>query len=204
MDAVTPWYVPVARAVVALILATVVTFTADHSATLGLVTFGSWGIASGAVLSAVAIRAERRGTVRSITLVQGLTSVLAGVVAVTVSWAGLPFLIFLVSAVAAITGFLELYVGVRGRGRERSARDQVFVGALTIALAVAALLVPPGLNQQFTGPDGVARALTASVVMVGALGAYWAIVGVYLMIGGLSLRWADRDSRAAAAAETAS
>jgi hypothetical protein len=45
--------------------------------------------------------------------------------------------------------------------------------------------------QSFTGPDGVARELTASVIVVGALGAYWVIIGVYLVIAAFSLKWAS-------------
>jgi hypothetical protein len=63
------------------------------------------------------------------------------------------------------------------------------------------LLVPAGLEQQFTGPDHVERVLTASVFVVGLLGAYSAILGVYLVIGGLSLRWAGQPGRPAPIAE---
>jgi hypothetical protein len=52
------------------------------------------------------------------------------------------------------------------------------------------LLVPPDFVQTFTGPDGIQRALTASVIVVGVLGAYWAILGIYLVIAALSLKWA--------------
>lgn len=188
-DAVTPWYVPLARAIPALVLAAVVTFSADHSAPLGYLTFGIFGVVAGAILTASALRLGARGIVRAITLAQGLLTVLAGIVALAIPAGGLPFLVFLVTAFAAITGFLELYLGLRGRGRLGSARDWVFVGALTALLAIAVLLVPPGFSQSFTGPDGVPRELTASVIVVGALGAYWAIFGVYLVIAGLSLKW---------------
>ena len=190
MEAATPWYVPLARAVPALALAVVVTFTADHSAPLGLLTFGIYAVVSGAVLVASALRLGAKGVVRSVTFAQGILSVLAGVVALGVPGAGLPFFVFLLTAFAAITGFLELYLGLRSRGRSGSSRDWVFVGGLTALLAIVVLLVPPGFSQSFTGPDEVQRVLTASVIVVGALGAYWAILGVYLVIAGLSLRWA--------------
>jgi hypothetical protein len=96
----------------------------------------------------------------------------------------------LVTAWAALTGFLELYIGFRTRGRHGASRDWIFIGALTVVLAVVVLLVPPGFEEQFTGPDGVARVLSASVIVVGILGAYGAITAVYLIIGGLSLKWA--------------
>ena len=200
MDDATAWYVPVARAIPALALAAVVTFTADHSAAVGLLTFGTFAVASGAVLTAFAVRSPARGVARTLTLAQGLVTVAAGIAAIALVNGGLPSFVFLLTAWAAIAGFLELYLGLRGRGRARSSRDWVFAGVLTALLALGVLLVPPGFSQAFTGPDGVDRALTASVIVVGALGAYWAILGVYLVIAGLSLKWAPASDGAASGA----
>ena len=182
-------------------LAVVITFTADHSAPLGLLTFGIFAVVSGAVLTASALRLGAKGVVRSVTFAQGILTVLAGIVSLAIPAAGLPFFVFLLTAFAAITGFLELYLGLRSRGRSSSSRDWVFVGALTALLAIVVLLVPPGFSQTFTGPDEVQRVLTASVIVVGALGAYWAILGVYLVIAGLSLRWAAAPTTSASPAE---
>lgn len=193
----TPWYAPVARAIPALVLAVVVTFSADHSAPLGLLTFGLFGAASGAVITVFALRAES-GTVRTVQLVQGVITVIAGIVSLVMINGGLPFFLFLLSTFAAVTGFLELYLGLRGRGKDRSARDWIFVGALTALLAIVVMLVPPGFTQSFTGPDDIERHLTASVIVVGVLGAYFAILGIYLMIAGLSLKWAP-DNEAVSA-----
>ena len=203
MEAVTPWYVPVARAAPALALAVVITFSADHSAPLGYLTFGTFAVISGGVLAAFALRAASRGVMRTVTLAQALVTVLAGIIALAVPAGGLPFFVFLLTTFAAITGMLELYLGLRGRGRDRSARDWVFIGGLTALLALAVLLVPPGFEQSFTGPDGVGRVLTASVVVVGALGAYWTIFGVYLVIAGLSLKWGPTQENSPAVAEKA-
>jgi uncharacterized membrane protein HdeD (DUF308 family) len=171
------------------VLAAVITFSSDHSAPLGLLTFGIYAVVVGAVLTASALRLASKGVVRSVTFAQGILSVLAGIVSLALPAAGLPFFVFLLTAFAAITGFLELYLGLRSRGRSGSSRDWVFVGALTALLAIAVLLVPPGYSQPFTGPNNFEGVLTASVVVVGILGAYWAILGVYLVIAGLSLRW---------------
>jgi len=176
------------------VLAAVITFSSDHSAPLGLVTFGIYAVVVGAVLTASALRLGAKGVMRSVTFAQGILSVVAGIVSLAIPGAGLPFFVFLLTAFAAITGFLELYLGLRSRGRSSSSRDWVFVGALTALLAIVVLLVPPGFAQSFTGPDSVQRVLTASVIVVGALGAYWAILGVYLVIAGLSLRWATASS----------
>jgi uncharacterized membrane protein HdeD (DUF308 family) len=196
VEAATPWYVPLARAVPALAVTIVITFSADHSAPLGLVTFGIYAVLAGAVLAASALRLGAKGVVRTVTFAQGILTVVAGIVSLALPAAGLPFFVFLLTAFAAITGCLELYLGLRSRGRSSSSRDWVFVGALTALLAIVVLLVPPGYSQSFTGPDEVQRVLTASVIVVGALGAYWAILGVYLVIAGLSLRWAPSATSA--------
>ena len=196
MEAATPWYVPLARAVPALVLAAVITFSSDHSAPLGLLTFGIYAVVTGAVLVASALRLASKGVVRSVTFAQGILSVFAGIVSLAIPAAGLPFFVFLLTTFAAITGFLELYLGLRSRGRSGSSRDWVFVGALTALLAIAVLLVPPGYTQPFTGPNDFEGVLTASVVVVGLLGAYWAILGVYLVIASLSLRWSTAPTLA--------
>jgi uncharacterized membrane protein HdeD (DUF308 family) len=196
-----PWVL--LRALPAIVVAIVITFSADHSARLGFLMFGILALVSGAVVLIGAVRALPAGIVRWCFAVQGGVGVALGAVSLFSGGAGLPFLIFLVGAFAALTGFLELYSGLRSRGRDDSARDWLFAGALTVLFAIVTLVVPADYTQPFTGPDGVERALTASVVLVGVLGAYSAILGVYLVIAGLSLKWAPR-SVAAAAAESGS
>jgi len=164
--------------------------------------FGILALAGGAVVLVGAVRALE-GVVRWCFAVQGAVGVVLGAIALVSGGAGLPFLILLVSAFAVLTGFLELYSGLRSRRRNDSARDWIFAGALTVLFAIVALVVPADYTQPFTGPDGIERALTASVVLVGVLGAYAAILGVYLVIAGLSLKWAPR-SVAATAAESGS
>jgi uncharacterized membrane protein HdeD (DUF308 family) len=132
-------------------------------------------------------------------LAQGAVSIALGAIALFTTGAGLPFLILLLSAWAVITGFLELYTGLRSRGRLDYARDWLFAGGLTVLFAIVVLVVPGDYNQPFTGPDGIERALTASVILVGVLGAYGAVLGVYLVIAGLSLKWANRAAAATAA-----
>ncbi len=184
----TSWYAPVARAIPALVLAGVVTFSADHSSSLGLTVFGFFALAAGAVVTAAAVRSER-GIPRTLFFVQGVLTVLAGVASLVMTGGGQSFFVLVLSAWATVTGFIELYLGLRERKVHRAARDWIFVGALTVVLAVVVLVVPPDYLQTFT-VDGVERQLTASVIVVGTLGAYWAILGVYLVIAGLSLKWA--------------
>lgn len=192
-DDSAPWFVQIARAVLAIVFAAVITFSADHTALIGLVTFGIFAVASGLIVAFAASRASA-SAVRGVQFAQAGVSVVTGVVALAATGAGLPFLVFIVTAFAVITGFLELYLGVRGRGHDSSARDRIFVGALTVLLAVAVLIVPPGFEQPFN-VSGVTGAVTATTFVVGLIGAYWAILGVYLAIAGLSLRWAGQPAR---------
>jgi uncharacterized membrane protein HdeD (DUF308 family) len=189
LEFVNSWYAPLARAIPAIAVAIVITFTADHSEPLGFITFGLFATLAGAMITVFSFRSPP-GVARTLQLAQGLITLVAGIVSLATSSGGLPFFVFLLSAFAVLTGAIELYLGLRERKRERVARDWVFVGALTLLLAVIVLLVPPDFVQTFTGPDGIQRALTASVIVVGVLGAYWAILGIYLVIAALSLKWA--------------
>lgn len=195
----TTWYVPLARAIPAIALAIVVTFSADHSARLGLVTLASFALVAGGIILISSVLSPHRGIARSLSITQGVVTLLTAVGAFIATAGGQAYLVFLLSAFAAITGFIELYLGLRSRGRDASSRDWVFVGSLTALLAVIVLLVPPGFSQPYTGPDGVDRELTASIVLVGLLGAYWAILGVYLVIAALSLKWSNKDHAVVAA-----
>jgi len=183
------WYVPLARAVPAAVLAIVITFAGgNYSPDFGLFSFGGFALVSGVLGIVLSLRALS-GVDRTIFLLQGIASVLAGLVALIGWTAGLPLFLVVVSSWAAIAGFLELYVGLRERRVLASGRDWVFIGALTAVLALVALLVPPGFVQHYSAPDGSPRILNASVMVVGAVGVYGAICAVYLVIAALSLRW---------------
>lgn len=191
------WLVPVLRGLAALALAGFVTFTPDHSPVIGLAAFGFLAVASGTVL-VLGTRTMVPGIARSCFLVQGVLTVLAGAAALAFREGGLALLLLLLSGFAVITGTLELCCGFSQRKRSASSLDWTVGGILTVLLGVAILLVPPGMREQFTGPDGIARELTPSVVVVGMLGAYGAVLGVYLLIGGLSLKWAPATELRAA------
>ena len=147
------------RAIPAPILAVVVTFSADHSSRLGLVTLASYTLIVGAVLLTASVLSTHRGIGRNLTITQGALSVATAIAAFIASNGGQAYFVFLLTAFAAITGFIELYLGLRSRGRDASSRDWVFVGSLTALLALVVLLVPPGFSQPFTGPDGIDREL---------------------------------------------
>lgn len=177
------WVVPVVRGLLALVPAAVVTFSPNHSPEFGLVVFGVWAVVSGLVVGALSMRLLEERGIRSLFLVNGIVTTAAGLLAVTVP-GGLPFLLYLVSVWAAVTGFVELYAGLRARGRTPAARDWIAAGAFTAIAAIVFLLLP-----------------LDAVTAVGLLGAYLVILGVYLVIGGFSLKWATAPGAAASGSE---
>ena len=188
------WLIPLVRAVIALGVAAAITFSADHSAPVGFLAFGAFALLSGLAVALLAARVTRASVERSFSIAQGAVGIAVGGASLALATSGTAVLLFLVSAWAAVTGFFELYLGIRSRGRLPQSRDWVFVGALTAVFAIVVLLIPSGFEQSFIGPDKVERVLTASVILVGMIGAYAAILGVYLAIAGLSLKWAARPS----------
>jgi hypothetical protein len=173
------WYAPLVRAVPAAALACVITFAGGfYTPDYGLGSFGGFAIVAGLVGIFLSIRALGAGATRTLFLLQGIVSVVAG--------------------------FLELVAGIRVRGRRAVARDWIFVGALTVLLAVVALVIPPDYSQHyFAKGDGGSRVLNTSVMIVGALGVYGAISAVYLAIAGFSLRFARNATPDAATTDAA-
>jgi len=179
------WTVPLARALVALVPAAVITFNADHSAQFGLYVFGVFALVNGVVTTLTSWRTITDARDRTLFTVQGVVGVVAGVLALVLHAGGLGFFLYLVTVWAAVTGVLELYSGLRLRGRGDVTRDWLIVGVLTAVLSLAFLLLPPH-----------------AVVSVGLLGAYLVIIGVYLVIAGFSLLWAQKDAKRALASST--
>jgi uncharacterized membrane protein HdeD (DUF308 family) len=183
------WRVLLARAIPALALAALTTFTAGHSASFGLLAFGAYAVISGAAAGALTAVSVQDGRTRSLFLTQAAITFAVGIIAILANSAGLLFYLYLVSVWAAVTGFLELYAGLSARRRHPAARDWLIVGALTAALAIVFLVVPPDYAQSFRAEGGVEGVVTASVFGVGMLGAYGAVLGVFLIIAALSMKW---------------
>jgi uncharacterized membrane protein HdeD (DUF308 family) len=185
------WSLILLRAVPAAAAALVVTFSADHSAYLGLIVLGSFAVFSGVIVIAGALRHVYPRTAFG---AQGAVLIAGGTVALVYNDAGLPFLLVLTSVLLGASGIIELVAGLRARGRVPGARDWVFVGGLSALAAIAVLLVPVDFVDVITVPGKDVPPLTASIMVVGLFGAYAAIVAVYLVIAGLSLKWAPQAS----------
>ena len=193
------WPVAVIRAIPLAGLALWITFSADHSATFGLISFGVFGVVAGVMTGAVAWFRLSRSRARAFFVAQGAVTVAAGILALVFHTAGIQYFFLLVTAFAAVTGFLELYSGLRVRHRFVASTDWIAVGTFTAFAAIVFLLIPPSFSQTFTGPDHVRRVLDAAVIAVGILGAYAAIVAVYLVVAGLSAKWGTQAADAAPA-----
>jgi uncharacterized membrane protein HdeD (DUF308 family) len=184
------WRVPLVRALLAAALACVITFAqGNYSPDFGLFAFGSFALVAGVVGVVLTLRSFPAGVYRTVFLAQSIVGVLSGVLAIAGWQSGLPLLIIAISSWAIISGALELYAGLRSRGRRAVSRDWTFIGAVTAILAIVVLVIPPAYSQRYIGPDHKPRILNTSVMDVGALGVYGAVVAVYLVIAALSLKW---------------
>jgi uncharacterized membrane protein HdeD (DUF308 family) len=169
----------VARAVPFVITALVITFSSNHSSQAGLAAYGVFAIVSGVIVGTLSWRHVAERPVRVVFVVQAVSSVVFGALALTfANGGGLGFLVFCATMNSTIGGFLELYAGLRTT-KNPASRDWAVVGALTVVFALVLIFFP-----------------TDPVFTVGMLGAYCAVVGLFLIIGGLSLRWGTQAAPA--------
>lgn len=184
------WVAPLARALPALVLGLVITFSQDHSARLGLTGFGVFAVVMASVLLASGLRADR--SVRGLVLLQGIVTAVAGIAALVLPSGGLGYFVPVVSAWAIVTGALEAVNGIRFRRARAAARDWLFTGVLTAMLGLVFLLVPQDYADRYAVADAadgtVSGVVTADILLVGILGAWAIILGVQLAIAAFSLR----------------
>ncbi|GAA4169178.1 HdeD family acid-resistance protein [Gryllotalpicola koreensis] len=172
------WLAQLVRAVIAFAAGFAITLDQDHTAGYGIAMFAAFAIVGGLAVAGFFFVTDAGD--RALWLVQGLLGVAAGVVALIVHSGGLGALLYGVSVWALLTGVAELYGGWRARrargsdtGSASAARDRLAVGGLTVALAIVYLVIPAEHR-----------------LAVGLFGAYAIVIGVYLAIGALSLKWA--------------
>jgi uncharacterized membrane protein HdeD (DUF308 family) len=162
--------VTAARAGAAAVLAVVVTLLPDHTPTFGLLVFGVFQLVQGAVVGVGLRAAARSRPGRLILLARAVLGVLLGTAALALPYAGLGTLVLLVTAGSLVLGALEVVSGLRREDAGPWSRDAIAVGGLTALLGLLLSLLPP---------DGV--------LVVGMLGAWGAVVAVYLGIAAVSL-----------------
>ncbi len=196
-----PRHLQLARAVFAVIAAVMITFSPDHSASVGLAVFSGFAIASALVMLLAAWLVFPGGE-RAVPLTLGVLSAIAGMAAGIPTLRSTTLFFVIVIAWALITGLIEGIAGLRRMRRaprgslaRSEARDGLTVGAVGVLLALGLLLVPTQYALRYYIEDaGQSFTLTGITIGVGLLGAYAAIVGVYLAIAGFSPR---RDASAA-------
>ena len=171
------WGVPVARAIPAFVVAAYLTFTENHSSQVGLFVFGAFAVVTAVLVGPLSARFIQAKVTRNLFIAQAVVAFVIGVVALVFNAGGVPFFLYIVTLFAALTGFIELYAGLRSRNATNEserlpAKEWIAAGAFTGILALVFLIVPLDI-----------------VTAVGLFGGYAVILGIYLVIGGLSLRW---------------
>jgi len=175
-----------------------VTFSPDHSASVGLSIFSGFAFLSALVLI-VASRVVYPAGQRWPALVLGVLAGVAGLAASVAQLRTDTMFFVIVSAWALASGVIETIAGARGlrdaRRRQRQdasgseSRDALTVGILTVVLGIALLLVPTRYALQYTIEDADATfTLTGIIIGVGIFGGYAAIIAVYLAVAGFSPR----------------
>jgi len=195
------WPLPLVRAIPAAALAVTITFSADHSAAFGLTAFGIFAIVSGLAVALVAWRRLGDSGTRSYLVALAAITAASGILALLFRGGGVAALFLVLTVFAALTGFLELYLGLRSRRRFVAASDWLVVGSITAVAAVVFVLIPPGYQQQFEGEQKVSGVLDSSIIAVGLLGAYAAIIAVYLLIAAFSAKWGTQSAAVPAESE---
>merc|ERR1711969_533471 len=180
-------HVQVARAVFAAIAAVMITFSSDHSAAVGLAVFSGFALATALVHLAAAWLVYPVGA-RWPAVLLGLISAAAGMAAGLPPWRTTTLFFVIVIAWAVIAGIRGMRGGVGSIPTRTESRDGVVIGALTLVFAAATLIVSPEYSLSYTIEEAGTFELTGTIIAVGVLGFYTAIVAVYLGIAGASPR----------------
>lgn len=199
------WKSMLLRAIPVLIGALVITFTPDHGPRFGFTVFGAVLLWTGVIVGFESVGIPNH-PIRPLVFARSILTALTGGFALFMAtgghdWATVQSFILTVSIWAVLTGLIELS-GVPIARRHRFYASEILMsGALTLLLGVIVATVPPDLDAEYGGIEQVEGSLTASVQAVGFVGAYFAVLGVLLVIEALSLRGALRRRDAAGAVE---
>lgn len=189
--------VQLARAVFAAVAALMITFTADHSAVVGLSVFSGFALVTALIHMLAAWLVAPEGW-RWPHVLLAVISVITGMAGGVPAWRSTPLFFVVVIAWGALSGLVELLAGLRARRQARAgtapavvadgARDAILIGSLSLALAVGLLCVPTTYALNYSIAEAGSFTLTGITLAVGIFGAYAAVVAVFLGIAGLSPR----------------
>ena len=175
---VIPYYsVAFIRSVILTVTGLVIAFTAGHSAQFGLIVFGVMALVLSVGLGVAAGLIGGSSQARGLHLWQALVSFVVGALAIGLSNAGTLFLLWAVVLWAILVGVAEAFAGWRLPSGAALRTDWLVQGAITLLLALVVLSQPAD-----------------SVAVVGFVGAWAIIMGVYLAIAGFSARFAATDA----------
>lgn len=193
-------HVQLARAVFAAIAALMITFSRDHSASVGLSVFSGFAIATGLIWGLSAWLVYPRAQ-RSTAILLAVVSIVAGMTAGILTLRSVTLFFVVTIAWLLISGVIEAVSGARalraGRadvagaadGARSASRDALTLGVITAVFGLGMLFVPWGYTLEYTVPGAPTPfTLTGIIIGVGVFGAYAAVAAVYLAIAGLSPR----------------
>jgi uncharacterized membrane protein HdeD (DUF308 family) len=173
-----PYFVlELTRALTLLILGLVIAFTPGHTATFGLFVFGAFVVLTAVTLGSIVWGVPQPSQAKGLHLWQALVSLVVGAMTLALNQAGIVLLLWAIVLWALLTGVAEAFAGWRMPKGHGLRKDWLAQGAMTIILAVVVVLQPAD-----------------SVAVIGFLGAWAIIQGVYASIAGLSRRWSTTDS----------
>lgn len=165
----------IARALPAIVVALAITFSADHSAVVGLIAFLAFGFATAPILMMTALAVPLTGKTRVLTFVQAAATIGAAAIAATTLDMATDSLQLTIAIWAAVAGIAELLQGILSQ-EKGLAREWITLGVLGCLLAIVEVFP------------------LTEVYAVGLFGAYAAIVGVYLVIAGVSFVMKKEES----------
>lgn len=164
------------RSLTLLSIGLAIAFTAGHTAQFGLITFGVMALVTSVTLGILAVGLESSTRARGLHIWQSLVSLVVGALSIGLSTAGTLFLLWAIVLWSLLVGVAELFSGWRLPAGSGLRQDWIAQGAITVLLALVVL------SQS-----------ADSVAVVGFVGAWAIIMGVYLAIAGFSARWAQKD-----------
>lgn len=201
------WKSMLFRAVPVIIGAIVITFTQEHNARFGFAVFGTVALWSGIIVGFEAVGIKGH-PLRAFVFARSILGAIVGGFSIFMAtgghdWANVRNFIWTVSIWALVTGAIELIAALVYR-RETVYRNEIMLsGAITMLLGIIVAFVPPELDVEYGGLENVQGSLTADVQAIGFVGAYFAVLGVLLIIEAFTLRAALRRRNAERAADTA-
>lgn len=158
----------------ALIPGLVITFLPQHTEQVGLTAFGLWAVIAGLAVVTLLWRDSDSSPWRRVPWV---ITIFAGIAALM--FPQTPRMLgALVGAWAIAFGMTQFFARFRSAGTPSDATVSVFIAVLSVVFGFAQLAMPTNL-----------------VVNVGVLGAYFIVIGVWLVIAALSPRTAATDTK---------